>query len=171
MAVTNATFELTTGVETGCVIGAAGFSRAAPKIKRYTQPDWYDVAGLPNRVQLLGFKTGPLAAAATATIDLTALDSPDGSVGSVSLTKLVACYIQVTSSTGALRIGNAGANPHPLDFGAVTHTRTILPGGPGHAVGDPSGTGYAVSGSVKNVMLENTHGSDSLTYVAYFAGV
>lgn len=171
MAVSNVSFELTTGVECSAVIGSTAFSRAVPRVKVYAQPDWFDDASITNRVQKLGFKSGTLAAGATVTIDLTALDSPDGGSGTVSLSTLIACYITITGTTGQLRIGNAATNQHLLDFGAAAHTRTILPGGPGHAVGDPVGTtGYPVSGTVKNVMLENTHGSASVTYTAYFAG-
>lgn len=171
MAVSNVSFELTTGFEAACVIGSTAFSRAVPKVKIYSQPDWYDDASITNRVTKLGYKDGVLVAGATATIDLTALDSPDGTSGTVSLSTLIACYITITSTTGQLRIGNAATNQHLLDFGAATHTRTILPGGPGHAVGDPVGTtGYPVSGTVKNVMLENTHGSASVTYIARFVG-
>lgn len=171
MAVSNVSFELTTGCEAGGAVGAAAFSRSFPRVRQYAQPDWYDDAAISNRVQKLGYKVGTaLAAAGTATIDLQALDSPDGGSGTVSLTTLHACYIQITSTTGKLTIGNASTNGHALDFGAVTHTRTILPGGPGHAVGDPSGTGYAVSASVKNVLLTNSHGSETVDYVAYFAG-
>lgn len=171
MAVSNVSFELITGAEVAGAIGASSFSRAFPRVKTFVQPDWYDVAGIDNRVQKIGFKVGTgLAASGTVTIDLTALDSPDGTTGTISLTKLVACYIQITSATGQLTIGNASPNGHPLDFGAKSHTRTILPGGPGHAVGDPSGTGYAVDSSNKNVLLTNSHGSQAVDYVAYFAG-
>lgn len=170
MAIRNASFELTTGCELSGVAAAIGLSGGAIRTTRFVQPDWFDTAGLPNRVQKIGLKAGTLAAAATATIDLTALDGIDGGSGTVDLSTLVACYIQITGTTGLLRIGNAAADAHPLDFGADTHTRTLRPQSPGHAVGDYGGTGYAVSASAKNVRLENTHGSESVTYVAYFAG-
>jgi hypothetical protein len=171
MAVSNANFELTTGMEASCVIGSTAFSRAVPKVKVYSQPDWYDDAAITNRVQKIGFKTGTLAAAATVTIDLQALDSPDGGSGTVSLSTLVACYITITSTTGKLTIGNGGANANVLDFGAAAHTRTILPGGPGHAVGDPVGTtGYPVDATHSDIKLLNSHGSASVDYIAYFAG-
>ncbi len=171
MAVTNTAFELTTGMESSCVIGSTAFSRAVPKVKVYAQPDWYDDAAIANRVQKIGFKSGTLTFGNSATIDLQALDSPDGGSGTISLSVLVACYITITSTTGQLTIGNAAADQHLLDFGAAAHTRTILPGGPGHAVGDPVGTtGYPVSGSVKNVKVLNSHASLSVSYVAYFAG-
>jgi hypothetical protein len=171
MAVSNASFELTTGVETSCTIGATAFSRAVPKVKEYSQPDWYDDAAITNRVQKIGFKSGTLTFGTSATIDLQALDSPDGTSGTVSLTTLVACYITITSTTGKLTIGNAAANQHLLDFGAAAHTRTILPGGPGHAVGDPVGTtGYPVDATHKDVKVLDSHASESVTYIAYFAG-
>ena len=169
MAIRNASFELTTGVELSGVAAATGLSGGAIRTSRFLQPDWFDSASIPNRVTKLGLKTGTLAAAGTVTIDLTAIDGIDG-CGTVSLTTLVACYIQITSTTGLLRIGNAASDAHQLDFGADTHTRTIRPQSPGHAVGDYSGTGYAVDASNKNVLLENTHGTDSVDYVAYFAG-
>lgn len=172
MAISNATFELTTGVELSGVAAASGFTGGAIRKMVFLQPDWYDNAAIANRVQKIGIKVGTaLAAAGTVTIDLTAMDGIDGGSGTVSLATLVACYIQITSTTGLLRIGNAAANPHQLDFGADTHTRTIRPSGPGHAVGDPAGTGYTVDGSNKNVMLENVHGSETVDYVAYFAGM
>lgn len=170
MAIRNASFELTTGVELSGVAAATGLSGGAIRTMLFLQPDWFDSASIPNRVQKIGIKTGTLASAGTVTIDLTALDGIDGGSGTVSLSTLVACYIQITSTTGLLRIGNAASNAHQLDFGADTHTRTIRPQSPGHAVGDYSGTGYAVDASNKNVLLENTHGSESVDYVAYFAG-
>jgi hypothetical protein len=170
LAISAAFFELLTGCESSCVLGSSSFAQAGVKLRQYAQPDWTDDAGVSNRVQKLGFKSGTLAAGASATIDLTALDSPDGGSGTISLSTLVACYIQITSTTGLLTIGNAAADAHQLDFGGDTHTRTIRPSSPGHAVGDYAGTGYTVDATNKNVKVLNSHGSASVDYVAYFAG-
>ncbi len=169
MSIRNATFELTVGYETTAVTSASGYDGGGAKLVGYDQPDWYDNSSITNRVTTWGRATGTLAAAATATIDLTALTGPDGST--VTLATLVCGIIRITSTTGLLRIGNAAANAHLLEFGAATSTWTIRPGGPGLAFGDPIGTtGYPVTALLKNVKVENTHGSASVTYEAIFAG-
>lgn len=179
MSIRAARFEVTTGGEFSAVTGAAGLTGGgATGLKKFTQPDFRDDDDIDNQVTLVGGPTadctGTLAAGATTTIDLTALVGPDGSA--VTLATLVGVYIQVTSATGLLRVGNAAADAHALTFGAATHTITLHPGpdassrGPGLAIADPSGTGWVVDGTHKNVKLENTHGSESVTYVAYFGG-
>lgn len=176
MSIRNAKFEVTTGGEFSAVCAVAGLTGGGNAgLKTFTQPDFSDVATISNRVQKVGYVVGSaLAAGGTVTIDLTALTGPDGSA--VSLATLVGCYIQVTSTTGLLRVGNAAANAHSLSFGADAHTITLYPGpdassrGPGLAVADPSGTGWVVDGTNKNVKLENTHGSQTVDYVAYFGG-
>ena len=168
MAIRTCQFELTTGCEFFANTTPVGVSGGAAKLSEYTQPVWQSAV-----VTKVGYATGTLAAGASANVDLQALTGPDGST--VSLSTLFGLYIQVTSTTGLLTIGNAATNGNPLDFGAVTHTRTIRPGadgsqGPGHAVGDPSNTGYAVTPTSKIVKLENTHGSQSVTYILYAGG-
>lgn len=168
MAIRNCQFELTTGCELVANTTPVGVSGGAAKLTEYTQPTWASTV-----VTKVGYATGTLAAGASADIDLQALTGPDGST--VSLSTLFGLYIQITSTTGLLTIGNAATNGNPLDFGAVTHTRTIRPGsagsqGPGHAVGDPSGTGYAVTSTSKIVKLLNSHGSQSVTYTLLAGG-
>jgi hypothetical protein len=168
VAIRNCSFEITTGCELFANTTPVGVSGGAAKLQEYTQPTW------PRTViTKVGFATGTLAAGASANIDLQALTGPDGST--VSLSTLIALYIQVTSTTGLLTIGNAASNGNQLDFGAVTHTRTLRPGadggeGPGHAVGDPSNTGYAVDATHRIVKLLNSHGTDSVTYALYAGG-
>lgn len=169
MSIRTATFELTVGYEATAVTSASGYDGGGAKQVGYDQPDWYDNASITNRVTTWGKASGTLDAAGTATIDLTALTGPDGST--VTLATLVCGIIRITSTTGKLRIGNAAANAHLLDFGAANDTWTIRPTGPGLPFGDPVGTtGYTVDGTHKNVMVENTHGSESVTYEAFFAG-
>lgn len=168
MAIRNCQFELTTGCELVANTTPVGVSGGAAKLTEYTQPTWAS-----SVVTKVGYATGTLAAGASADVDLQALTGLDGST--VSLSTLFGLYIQITSTTGLLTIGNAATNGNPLDFGAVTHTRTIRPGaagsqGPGHAVGDPSGTGYAVTSTSKIVKLQNTHGSQSVTYTLLAGG-
>lgn len=174
MSVRNAKIELTTGCEMSCSTVPVGVSGGGAKMETYTQPDWYDNSSIDNQVTKVGYASGTLAAAATANIDLTALTGLDGSA--VSLATLIVFYVQVTSATGLLRVGNAASNAHALDFGAATHTRTLRPGpagsrGPGHAVADPSGVGFAVDGTHKIILLENTHGSESVTYTLMAGGL
>lgn len=179
MAIRSARFEVTTGGEFSAICGAAGLTGGgASGLKAFTQPDFSDKDTIPNRVTKVGGYTadcaGTLVAGASVTIDLTALVGPDGST--VTLSTLVGLYIQVTGETGELRVGNAASNAHSLTFGAGTHTITLYPGpdassrGPGLAVADPSGTGWVVDSSHKNVKLENTHGSDAVSYLAFFGG-
>lgn len=174
MAIRNAKIELTTGCEMSCSTTQPGVAGGAGRLDEFTQPDFYDNDNIDNQVDTVGYASGTLAAAGTVDIDLTALTGLDGST--VTLSTLLVFYAQVTSTTGLLKIGNASSNGHALDFGAVTHTRTLRPGppgsrGPGHAVGDPSGTGWAVNGTAKIVKLENTHGSESVDYVVMAGGL
>jgi hypothetical protein len=173
MAVTNAFWEGLAGFQLRCSIGASILtgSGTGASYSNYFNQFWQDNSGVSYRITKLGYKTGlALAAGSSATIDLTALDSPDGSTGTVSMSALVVAYIAVTSSTGQLTIGNAASNGHPLDFGAASYTRILLPNGPGHLMGDYSGVGYPVSGSSKNVKVLNSHGSQTVDYIAFFGG-
>jgi hypothetical protein len=169
MAVRNASFELTVGFEATASTSAATLSGGGTKASGYDQPDWYDNSSIDNQITSWGYATGTLAAGVTANIDLQALTGPDGST--VTLTAVICGLIRITSTTGKLRVGNHATNPHPLDFGGDTHTWTIRPGGPGLPVGDPTGTGIAVSAADRYVKVENTHGSESVTYAAYFGGL
>lgn len=173
MAIRNAAFELTTGAEMSCSTVPSGVSGGGAVMVNYTQPVW-SAAATTNRVTTVGYASGTLAAGASVNIDLTALTGLDGST--VTLATLVTFYAQVTSTTGLLTIGNAATNGHALDFGAVTDTRTLRPGasgsrGPGHAVGDPSGTGWVVDATHKIVKLLNSHGSQAVDYVVMAGGL
>lgn len=173
MSIRNATFELTTGAEMSCSTVPVGVSGGGATLQNYTQPDW-SAAATGNIVTKVGYASGTLTFGTSVNIDLTALTGLDGST--VNLSTLVTFYVQVTGTTGLLTIGNAATNGHALDFGAVTDTRTLRPGsagsqGPGHAVGDPSGTGWVVDGTHKIVKLLNSHGSQSVDYVVMAGGV
>jgi hypothetical protein len=168
VSIRNAKFEITVGFEASAATSASGLNGGAARVDGFDQPDWYDNASISNRVTTWGYATGTLAAGATANIDLQALTGPDGST--VTLATLICGLIRITGTTGLLRIGNHATNPHPLEFGADTHTWTVRPTGPGLAVGDPAGTGSAVNANDRYVKVENTHGSASVTYAAYFGG-
>jgi hypothetical protein len=172
LAIRSARFELTVGFEASALTTASGFasgsSGGVPKAASYDQPDWYDNASVSNRVTTVGYATGTLAAGATANIDLQALTGPDGST--VTLATLICGLIRITGTTGLLRIGNHATNAHQLEFGSDSSTWTIRPTGPGLAFGDPAGTGSAVSAADRYVKVENTHGSASVAYEAYFGG-
>lgn len=174
MAVSATNIQLVTGFTAFASIGAnsppgyAGSPWRPPA--SYTQPYFQSAAG-GAQITKIGFKAGTLAALGTVTIDLTALDSPDGGVGTISLTSFLCCGVQITSTTGKLKVGGNGAgNTNLLDFGANTDTRTILPAGPGHFVGDPAGVGYTVDGTHKNVVLTNTHATLTADYYVIFGG-
>lgn len=172
MSVRNTRFKVTTACEFSCTAGSSSLSGGAVKGTASAQPFFTDgVTG----TQKIGFKTGTITAGSNVTVDLTALDSPDGGSGTVSLSVLVAAYIQVTSAAGSLVVGNAGSNVHRLGlFGADAHTVTLQPGatgrtGPALVYADPTATGSVVDGTHKNVLLTNPSGA-SVTYVAYFGG-
>lgn len=173
MAVSATNIRFVTGFTAFATLGAnsppgyAGSPWRPPA--SYTQP-YFQSSGTAL-ITKIGFKAGTLAFGATVTIDLTALDSPDGGSGTISLASFLCCGIQITSTTGKLKIGgNAAGNTNLLDFGANTDTRTILPAGPGHFVGDPAGVGYTVDGTHKNVLLTNSHASLSADYYVIFGG-
>lgn len=173
MAVTAANIRLITGFQASAAIGANVLNASGVpwRPSSYTQPLFYDLAGYAGRITKIGYKSGTLAAGASVSVDLTALDSPDGGSGTVSLASYLCLSVQITGTTGLLLIGDtAGANANAMDFGANTYTRTIRPSGAGHLVTDPSGTGYAVSGSAKLVKLTNTHGTDSVAYFVLVGG-
>lgn len=59
----------------------------------------------------------------------------------------------------SISVGNAAANPHPLEMDAGTYTYTIKNGG-SHQHFDPSAAGFAlVTPSAKNVLITNNDGS------------
>jgi len=161
------------GFKMRCAVGSSlltGSGQGAT-YSSYFQKAWLDDAAVAYRITKIGFKVGTaLAAAGVVNVDLTALDSPDGGSGTISLAKVITAYIAVTSATGQLTIGNAASNAHALDFGAQTHTRILLPNGPGHLIGDYSGTGLVVDGTHKVVKLLNSHGSQAVDYIAWFGG-
>ncbi len=171
MSVSSPYFEMTVGARLTCVVGNTSVfgGGSGKEYKGYDQPRWSAVT-TPG-ISKVGYKEGAsLAAGGTVTIDLQALDSPDGGSGTVSLATLRCLVIRITSTTGKLTIGNGGANAHLLDFGAAAHTRTLLPGGPGHLVGDPAGTGFVVDATHKDVKLANPHGTDPVSYVLLAGG-
>ncbi len=173
MAVSNTYMRLITGFQARCTIGASVLNATGSpwQTSDYNQPLFYDLSGYDGRITKLGYKSGTaLAAAGTVTIDLTALDSPDGTAGAVSLSSLVCLCIQITGTTGKLTIGNAASSGNAINFGAVTNTLTILPAAPGFLFGDPSGVGVTVSGAAKNIKLENTHGSETVDYILIAGG-
>jgi hypothetical protein len=129
------------------------------------------------KIEEYGLTRGTLAASATVEIDLF-----DGTLKnlfdqSVVFDRLKLASIFITDSNyeiggatagGQLRIGNAATNGNPLWFGAIGNTQTIYPRGCPFLQGDP--TGVVVNGTSKRILLENTHATQAVFYVAVFAG-
>jgi hypothetical protein len=100
-----------------------------------------------------------LAAAATTTIDLTSVNLIDNSSGGFSNLKSFCVFI--TSTTGELRIGGSGSNILKLWFVDNSDASTIYPSSVPFLQGSPAG--ITVNSTNKNIILTNTHGSESVT--------
>ena len=123
-----------------------------------------------------GFARGSLASAATVELDLFDGTLKNRFNESVVFNNLKFAAIFLTSSsyevpgtTGQIRIGNAASNGNAMWFGAIGNTQTIYPGGLPFLQGATAGV--TVNTSLRKVKLENTHGSETVYYVALFGGL
>lgn len=174
MAIRNSRIDLTTAISAFFTPVPAGVSGAGASIPNNAQGSWFDIVGLADRIQTIGYYTATgLAAAGTVTFDLTAFPAADGGTALV-FTKLSIFYVQILSTTaagGKLRVGGAAANCHPLWFNDPSDKWTIIAGGPALLNGDPiSASGIAVDATHKNILLENT-GAVAVDYAIYASGL
>ncbi len=111
-----------------------------------------------------------LAISGTVTFDLYANGLPNSLGGAANFRKLKGVYVRVLSGgdTSGVIVGNAGANPHGLYFGAVTQTWKLLPGGPPLTGGD--GTGVTVDATHRNLLITNGSGAAAVTVRVFLAG-
>lgn len=168
----NSHINMTTGIEAFFASLPVGASGGNGYYNNYAQVVWDDIAGLTNRIQTVGYVPGTLAAAGTATLDLTAFPGADGST-TITFTKLSVFYAQIVSTTvgGKLAIGNAASDAHPLWFSNANDIWTINANGPGLAGGDlVSASGITVDATHKNILLTNTSGV-SVDYVLFASGL
>lgn len=178
MALTNnnATFSLsvagsgragTTG--TGA---AAGTSAATLNFGKTLQASWIPQVG-SNQITGIGFASGTLAAAGTATIDMFGgtLLSLDGTALVLATVKFV--YIALLDSAGSaatagsLEIGGSGSNPNILWFKNTSDIAKVEVGGPPFIQG--AAAGVTVDATNRNILITNPSGVTAY-WQAFIAG-
>lgn len=92
-------------------------------------------------------------AAATQTLDLTALAGPRGSTVNFSSIRVIWIQNNSTVAGQGVGVGNAGANPWRPFWSSSANVETIPAGGRFHKE-NPDTTPWAVDGTHKNLMLD-----------------
>lgn len=133
-------------------------------------------------VQSLDFGTGSgtlslavaqvrsLGAGASETLDLYAgTDLADlyGDAAPFRVVRAFALWVVSGGDAAGLTVGNAGADPLPLFFGAGAHTETVYPGGVPVLGGSPAGV--AVTSTARNLKVAN-NGAVAADYLIALAG-